>query len=160
MKSPKLIIATVAVIVVALFFLFERLTDHTAEFRRALYTRNISRVEELLRSHPALANARHMDSPDKKTDWTPLHVAANLGDPEMITVLVRHGAKVDARDSRGLTPLLWTAFAGQRAAAAELLSDGADVNARGLDGRTTLDLAKLSLDHDLIELLRERGAKE
>jgi ankyrin repeat protein len=161
MKFKKIIILITIVVAVALFFLLRRATDHTAEFRRALYSGNISRIEDLLHSHPSLANATGMGYQDKKDiGWTPLHVAANLGDPDLVKLLVRYGAKVEARDKRGLTPLLWTAFAGRRDAAAALLSNGADINARGPDGRTTLDLAKLSLDNSLIELLRERGAKE
>jgi ankyrin repeat protein len=158
MKWFRIIVPSIVVGLV-LFVLFERFTDHTAEFRRALYSGNLSRVEDLLKAHPSLANAKNMDR-GSGNGWEPLHVAANLGDPDLVKLLVRYGAKVDARDNRGLTPLLWTAFAGRHDAAAALLSNGADINARGPDGRTTLELAKLSLDNKLIELLRERGAKE
>ena len=55
---------------------------------------------------------------------------------------------------------IWPDALGKDEVAAVLLSNGADVNARGKDGRTTLELAKISLDNKLIALLRERGAKE
>ncbi len=162
MKLRKVVILiSFVVAAVALCYFIERATDHTAEFRQALYSGNAAQVERLLQAHPALANAKNMEyQGNKGSGWTPLHVAANLGDPELVKLLVRYGGKVDARDKRGLTPLLWTAFAGRREAAAALLSNGADINARGPDGRTTLDLAKLSLDDSLVGLLRERGARE
>jgi ankyrin repeat protein len=142
--------------------------NQTVEFERALYSGNVSRVEELLKSHPSLANAKNMESEWQVTGrkqvpangWTALHVAAYLGDPEMVKLLVKYHANVNARDKRGLTPLLWTAFGGHSDSAAVLLSNGADINARGPDGRSTIDLAKLSLDSKMLDLLRERGAKE
>lgn len=167
MKSLKIIIPLGIVILGLLIFLFLKVTDHTAEFARALYSGNHAEVEELLKAHPSLVNARNLESfwnrgnqRVQASGWTPMHVAADMGDPEMIKLLVRYNGNVDAKDKRGLTPLLWTAFGGSHDAAAELLADGADINARGPDGRSTLDLAKLSLDNKLIELLRERGAKE
>ena len=168
MKFLKVIIPIGVAVAALAIFLYLKMTDHTAEFARALYMGDHARVEEMLQAHPSLANSRNLEAfwtsrlkqRIPASGWTPMHVAADMGDKEMIRLLVKHHAKVDARDNRGLTPLLWTAFGGKQEAAAELLSNGADVNARGPDGRTTLDLAKLSLDNDLIRLLRERGAKE
>jgi ankyrin repeat protein len=164
-KSPKVIIPIIVVLVlVGVFFLVRQLTDHSAEFRKALYSGDIADVEQMLKAHPSLANAPHMEDPNRGGsnvgDWSPLHVAASMGNAPLVNLLARYHAKTEAKDKRGLTPLLWTAFAGRRDAAAALLSNGADINARGPDGRSTLDLAKLSLDTNMIELLRERGAKE
>jgi ankyrin repeat protein len=158
-KSLKVIVPfLVALLVLGLGFAWWKLTDHTKELRRALYSGNVALTEKLLNQHPSLANAKDIDGQEK--GWTPLHVAAYTGDAEMVRVLLKHHAKVDARDKRDLTPLLWTAFGGKEDVAQVLLSNGADVNARGKDGRTTLDLAKNTLNDKLIELLRERGAKE
>jgi ankyrin repeat protein len=159
--GPLLLIAVI-------FFYFWHRADTRKEFRDALYSGNHDRVEALLKAHPALANARHMDysrgerpNPVALADnWTPLHVAAYLGDADLIRLLMKYHADPNATDQRGLTPLLWTAFGGKHAAAAALLQNGANVNARGPDGRTTLDLAKLSLDTELLDLLRQYGAKE
>ena len=156
-----------AAAIAAAVFLFLKLSDHTAEFRDALMSGNVSRVESLLKKHPSLANATGMDfshanwgKPVVTEGWTPLHLAAYMGDAEMIKLLARNHAKMNQKDKGGLTPLLWTAFGGKHEAAAALLANGADINARGRDGRSTLDLAKLSLDDKLIELLRRNGAKE
>lgn len=37
---------------------------------------------------------------------TPLHVACNNGDEEMVTLLLFYGAEIDAEDKDGMTPLL------------------------------------------------------
>ncbi|EEF58825.1 ankyrin repeat domain-containing protein [Pedosphaera parvula] len=159
MKSLKVIVAAAGVLVLAVVVLVMlKMADHTKEFRNALYSGNVALVEKLLKEHPSLANVKNVDGQEK--GWTPLHVAAYVGDAELAKVLLNHHAKVDAMDNRGLTPLLWTAFGGKEEMAAVLLSNGADVNARGKDGRTTLDLAKNTLNEKLIQLLRERGAKE
>ena|SRR5579859_5039673 len=156
-----ILLATAAVV------LFLKLNDHTAEFREALFRGDHERVEALLKKHSSLANSTGMDFSNLKwgkpvvvDGWTPMHLAAYMGDAEMIKLLARYHAKVDIKDKRGLTPLLWTAFGGKREAAAALLASGADINARGSDGRSTIDLAKLSLDSDLVDLLRQHGAKE
>lgn len=168
MSAKKLIAAGGVLVLLAgpVVFVLSR-NNHTAEFRDAMLSGDLGRVESLLEKHPGLANATGMDFSNHKwgrpviTDgWKPLHLAAYLGDAGMIKLLVRYHARVDVKDARGLTPLLWTAFGGKRDAAAALLDGGADINARGNDGRSTLDLARLSLDDNLIELLRERGAKE
>ena len=156
-----------AVAVAALIIWIIKLGDHTAEFRDALLSGDHDRVEALLKQHSSLANAKGMDFNNFKSGrpvvvdgWTPVHLAAFVGDAEMIKLLARYRANVNVKDKSGMTPLLWTAFGGKRDAAAALLESGADINARGKDGRSTIDLAKLSLDNQLIDLLREHGAKE
>lgn len=159
MKSGKVILGIIgALLVVVLALVIWKLTDHTKEFRNALYSGNVEKVEKMLKQHPSLANAKNIDG--KKEGWAPLHVAAYHGDAALAKVLLDHHAKVNARDDHERTPLLLTAFGGKEEVAAVLLSNGADVNARGRDGRTTLDHAKITLNGKLVELLRERGAKD
>ncbi len=48
------------------------------------------------------------------TGWTPLHEAANYGYPEVVGVLVRAGANVNARGMDGDTPLHDAAINGHK----------------------------------------------
>ncbi len=41
--------------------------------------------------------------------WSPLHLAARNGHLEVTKLLLEHGANLEQRDSRGLTPLDWAA---------------------------------------------------
>ena len=163
MKSLKVIIPIILV-AVAIGLLVRKLVDHTGEFRNAVYSGNIALVEGLLKAHSSLVDGNTMDNPwgGRRANkfWTPLHAAAFAGNVEMVKLLLRYHAKVDARDKSGMTPLLWTTMGGKSEVAAVLLSNGADINAHDRSGRTTLELAKIAREDNLIELLRQRGAKE
>ena len=80
--------------------------------------------------------------PNPASGSSPLHGAARLGGPGAIAALVAGGAVVDARDSRGATPL-HEAVEWKTPGAAALLEAGADVHARTRDGDTPLHLAAI-----------------
>ena len=77
----------------------------------------------------------------------PLHTATALdissGDPEIVRVLLEHGADVNGRsDEGGFTPLHNASGSGAAELVRILLEHGADPNATTDDGRTSADLAK------------------
>jgi ankyrin repeat protein len=70
---------------------------------------------------------------------TPLHWAALHGYPELVAVLIEHGAHVDAQDQDGRTPLMKAAQKGFLGIMQQLLNAGADVNLQDTNkGRTAL----------------------
>lgn len=88
----------------------------------------------------------------------PLHVAALNNQPEIVNLLVDRGAAVDVRDAEGRTPLMVSAIFGSPAAAAALLSHGADPVARdGSYGDTPIHMAAISGDIDIAAMLLARG---
>jgi ankyrin repeat protein len=55
---------------------------------------------------------------------TPLHRAAAFGDAAVIDMLLKAGAKVEARDAHGESPLCWASWHGRSGAILRLLSYG------------------------------------
>lgn len=68
----------------------------------------------------ALLLLNHKANPEAKTkqgnhiDWTPLHFAAVHNKPDMVRLLVRKGAFVNARSHTGFTPLKWANIKGHK----------------------------------------------
>jgi ankyrin repeat protein/tetratricopeptide (TPR) repeat protein len=96
---------------------------------------------------------------------TPLHYAVAGNKPEILALLVEHGANVNAaRDHNGWTPLHYAVEAARPGLAELLLRKGADPNVRASGGSTPLDLLKSkprSAENQAIAaLLREHGAVE
>lgn len=157
-RTIAIVIASAVALTVMTFILFKA-TDHRRELRWALDSRDNGRLEQLLKAHPGLVEAKLANrSPDDT--WEPLHMAACFGNNEAIEILLKHKAKVNARDANGLTPLHYTVALSRYNSAQLLINKGADMNAKGRDGRSPLELAKTTRDKRMIELFRIRGAKE
>ena len=88
--------------------------------------------------------------------WTPLHVAAEVGEPQRIEGLILEGADVNARAANGQTPLHVAAEYGKFGAIHALLDRKADPNIKDLQHRTP---AQLGIDFDnAVEMLLAGGA--
>jgi len=96
---------------------------------------------------------------------TPLHAALFGRQVEAALLLVEHGADVTlARGGSGLKRAGWTALhyaagMGFRTLVQPLLDRGADPSRRDEEGKTPLDVAIDSHNHDIVEVLRSRGVK-
>ena len=86
---------------------------------------------------------RSINSPD--SDYIrPLHSAALVGDSRSVALLIRHGAKVNARTFGGHTPLHYAAAQGNPQVAILLLNAGANRNPRcERFNHTPLDVAMI-----------------
>jgi ankyrin repeat protein len=89
----------------------------------------------------------------------PIVAAAWGGHNDAIRFLLDRGADVNAKPRFGTTALMAAAYYGRGATVRMLLSRGADVNADG-DGETALTLAKGKGRLEIIELLRQAGARD
>ncbi|XP_059179268.1 myotrophin-like [Physella acuta] len=72
----------------------------------------------------------------------PLHYAADYGQTEVIEYLISKGAKVNAPDKYGITPLLSAIFEGHTASVRLLLEKGADKSGKSPDGASYIDCAE------------------
>lgn len=96
-------------------------------------------------------------------DGTALHRAASEGHENVAHLLLEWGARVDARDAWGETPLhcaagnFWRKGRQERLVCT-LLDHGADVNARSFQAWTPLHRCALTGDRGVASLLLEQGA--
>jgi ankyrin repeat protein len=84
-----------------------------------------------------------------------LHLAADKGNPELIRLLLDHGAEVNGQDGEGHTPLILAA-ASERLhpeVVRLLLDKGADLRVQGQDGLTAQDWARKKGDTPIAKLL-------
>ena len=95
----------------------------------------------------------------RQAGQTALHTAAAFGSAQLVSLLLRHGANVNAATPQGITPLN-LAISGRRRAAVRLLtrSPGVDLDAAEDDGRTALHFAAAAGSHSIVRLLLEHGA--
>ena len=140
-----------------------------------------NKVAELL-----IAKGANVNTSGRLIGTTPLDSAALLGHKEMVELLIDSGADINPQIITGETPLQraeqrgHSAIAeilrkhggkagevtlqlailkGQKDVAKSLITGGADVNAKGLLGRTPLDWAIIGGKNELADLLRKHGGK-
>jgi ankyrin repeat protein len=93
---------------------------------------------------------------------TPLHIAVRSGRGDVVSLLLDHGAEINAheagyQDVAGMTPLHAAASRGDVELVKLLLDRGAAIDSEDSEGTTPLHLALVH--HDVVELLVTRGAK-
>jgi len=89
--------------------------------------------------------------------YTPLMLAATAASLETVDLLLKHGAKVNARNSGGITALMIVAANNESKIATALLAAGADVTAKSDDGRTALSIAQSNNSDALVKLLQAKS---
>ncbi|KAJ5683303.1 hypothetical protein N7462_006468 [Penicillium macrosclerotiorum] len=87
---------------------------------------------------------------------TPLHIAAEQGNLELIKILLGRGADTNVPDRNGYTPLFWTIKGRDIEFARLLLKHNANPNWACIDGWSPIHTA--SIGDDFVRLLLEYGA--
>jgi ankyrin len=89
---------------------------------------------------------------------TALHWAARAGDADLVSALLRAGAKAGAANRYGMTPLLLAASNGHASIVDALLKAGARADGAGPEGETPLMVAARAGNVAAVNLLLEAGA--
>jgi len=96
-----------------------------------------------------------------KNNWgiTPLLGASMNGNSELVELLVADGADVNMKYWNG-TPLMAAAAGGHAKVVTFLIAKGANIGASDNKGRTAISLAKENGHAEVIDILRQHGARE
>ena len=90
---------------------------------------------------------------------TVLHIASKENnEPEIIDLLVKSGANVNAQDAEGFTPLHMAAIHGNLKIVKKLVDLDADVNIVATDGKNAAELAHLNEELEIEEYLESKMA--
>ena len=84
--------------------------------------------------------------------------AAQKGTPEMISLIIKSGADINAKGYDGITPLMTAIENGNNGAAWLFIQSGADVNAADIYGITPLMRAVSKGNIDIVRELIKKGA--
>lgn len=96
-----------------------------------------------------------IDKVDGEQGWTPLHLAAMVGQVELLRV---HDAHIKTPDGKGWTALHWAAFRGHLNAVRTLSDLHADLSAQDHQGMTALHLAAANGCVEVVRSLIEKNA--
>jgi Ankyrin repeats (3 copies) len=104
-----------------------------------------------------LAAGTDLDANSPSRGGTPLQLAAVFGQTEAARLLVKNGAKLEARDNYGSTPLIVAAFFCHPETVKLLVESGADVYATNRAGQTALGTVKGEWSPAVEEIYRYVG---
>lgn len=114
--------------------------------------------EQLANAHSLIEAGANTNLPEK-TKWQrqPLHLAARLGNIDLLNALIEHGACIHSVDNTLLTALHWASIYGNLAAVVYLVNNGCHVNVRDDTGRTPLFRAAEANRPEIVRFLFESG---
>ena len=162
--------ASIAFVLMCLLMVFT--TGCSTPLHKALIDGNVGALKQNIK---AGANVNAKDSGGQ----TPLAIAALSGNLEAVKVLVDNGADVNSKDKNGVTPLIFATRLGLLDVVKVLVEHGADVNAKAnggdslvrvsegwnmviniANGATPMTIAAAEGRHEVVEFLKQHGAKE
>ncbi len=104
-------------------------------------------ISRILISNGAYVNLRN------SFGTTPLQYAAHQNLPDIIKLLVSHRARINARNQNGLTALHFAVSTESLDAANALVELGADIYIQNRRGLSPVDLARISNNNEMLEIL-------
>ncbi|XP_037094837.1 ankyrin repeat and KH domain-containing protein 1-like [Pollicipes pollicipes] len=105
-----------------------------------------------------LAMRANVEDRGMKGDCTPLMEAATAGHVEVVRLLIKHKADVNAQSSSGNTPLMYACSGGHVEVVRALLQAGANIEDANENGHTPLMEAASAGHVDVAQILLDHGA--
>jgi len=139
------------VLVLALGAVFLAACDQNTPLMQEILNDDQRRAQELVAQGDDLNAVNHYG-------WTALMHAARLGDADIVSLLLEHGAKIDVQDKDGWTALMRAAAKGHDSVVKILLNHHAAMNLQDKDGYTALHWAAHRGHIVVVKQLLDAGA--
>jgi ankyrin repeat protein len=126
------------------------MSKETLHLFTAIKEKRLEQVKVALKNDQSLVNTK-----DSK-GMTPLLLAAQGPDADIVDALIKHGAHINYQQpEKGSTALMLAAQNARLHIVKYLIARGADIMMKDNHGKTALDYAQQSKNKDLIELLEQ-----
>lgn len=125
------------------------------------YTNNVARAAEandVAKVRALLSSGNNANETEADSQRTGLHTSAINGNLQIAAILIKAGARIDARDNLGNTPLLYAADHDRLEMAKLLMDMGAQIDAENKNGMTALMIAAKDGEVEMVRTLLARGA--
>ncbi|XP_062067444.1 2-5A-dependent ribonuclease isoform X2 [Lepus europaeus] len=116
-------------------------------------------AEDVARIRELLGRGAHVNFQEPEWGWSPLHSAVQRDRPDIVELLLQHGADPGLRKRNGATPLIVAGLEGNVRVLQMLLERGAAVDERDAHGFTALMEAAGRGHVEALRFLHERGAR-
>lgn len=143
------------ILLVWLFFVFANVYIYFQfePFFNAIEMVDIAKIQSIINRKPAIVNSERM------LGESPLHKAAEIGNPKVIELLLKNGAICNSKNFNRATPLHIAVKKNKEEAVVELIQSCDQVNAMAYrSDLTPLHLASLNGYYKIAKILVENGA--
>jgi len=147
MKTGKIILITIVIL-----FAFS-MTALAQDIHKAAQEGDTEKVKSILEQNPTLLDSRN------DNNLTPLIISSIHGNIDVVRLLIKKGADINAGDNEGSNALHNAAASGQKEVIELLLSKGVDVNLGDNNGMTALHFVATRGYFECGKLLVAKGAE-
>lgn len=124
------------------------------QFFKAMLENDIAKVSSLLKAH---AKGIDIAGTDPATKKSPLRVALESKNDALASLLIEHGAPVNAHDGERRTPVMLASAAGMKETVKSLIKRGATLDDMDKMGFTAMHHAASGMDSEIVKLLIGAG---
>ncbi|MBI9069293.1 MAG: ankyrin repeat domain-containing protein [Salinivirgaceae bacterium] len=160
MKTQKLSILS-TIVIASIMFCFnlnvlsqsvENSVVENQDLFGAINEGNFDQVKQCIEKDPQIIEQRN------QRGSTPLMLAANLGNAELLTYFIKKGASVNVDNGFGTTALHFASLSGNLESVKFLIKNGAKVNVKSQQGNSPIHYAARSGSFEIVKLLVDQGA--
>lgn len=138
--------------------------DPNANLIRAIKNNDEDECRRILETEQIDIHRKDSEIPELDNDYhyirrsSPIVIASDVGNANVVEMLLAAGANINDTDENGLTPLMKASIYNHVNVIELLLSKGLDINKQNIFGATAILYASLHSNKDAMKLLMANGA--